>query len=57
MTPLKLLVPTLRLFRKNLNSHRSGKKPIWITELGWATSGHDWAISPFKATEAHRRST
>lgn len=50
----KLLVPTLRLFRKNLNSHRSGKKPIWITELGWATSGHDWAISPFRATEAQQ---
>ena len=50
----KLLVPTLRLFRKNLNSHRSGRKPIWITELGWATSGHDWAISPFRATEAQQ---
>ena len=45
---------TLRLFRKNLNSHRSGKKPIWITELGWTTSGHDWAIAPFKATEAQQ---
>ena len=31
-----------------------GKKPIWITELGWATSGHDWAISPFRATEAQQ---
>jgi polysaccharide biosynthesis protein PslG len=50
----KLLVPTVRLLRKNLNSHRSGKKPIWITELGWATSGHDWAISPFRATEAQQ---
>ncbi len=47
----KLLVPTLRLFRKNLDAHHAGKKPIWITELGWATSGHDWAISPFRATE------
>jgi GH35 family endo-1,4-beta-xylanase len=50
----KLLVPTLRLFRKNLNAHHAGKKPIWITELGWATSGHDWAISPFRATEAQQ---
>ena len=50
----RYLVPTLRLFRKNLNKHRAGKKPIWITELGWATSGHDWAISPFKATEAQQ---
>ena len=22
--------------------------------LGWATSGHDWAISPFRATEAQQ---
>jgi GH35 family endo-1,4-beta-xylanase len=50
----KLLLPTLRIFRKNLNSHHSAKKPIWITELGWATSGHDWAISPFRATEAQQ---
>ena len=50
----KQVVPTVRLFRKNLNAHRAGKKPIWITELGWATSGHDWAISPFKATEAQQ---
>ena len=50
----KGLVPQLRLFRKNLNKHRARKKPIWITELGWATSGHDWAISPFRATEAQQ---
>lgn len=50
----KLVVPTVRLFRKNLNAHHSAKKPIWITELGWTTGGHDWAIAPFKATEAQQ---
>jgi hypothetical protein len=47
----KQVVPTVRLFRKNLNAHHSAKKPIWITELGWATGGHNLAIAPFKATE------
>jgi hypothetical protein len=50
----KQVVPTVRLFRKNLNSHKAAKKPIWITELGWTTGGHDWAIAPFKATEAQQ---
>jgi polysaccharide biosynthesis protein PslG len=50
----KQVVPTVRLFRKSLNSHGAGKKPIWITELGWTTGGHDWAIAPFKATEAQQ---
>jgi polysaccharide biosynthesis protein PslG len=50
----KDVVPTVRLFRKNLNAHRSARKPIWITELGWTTGGHDWAIAPFKATEAQQ---
>lgn len=45
------VVPQVRLFRKVLNAHRSAKKAIWITELGWTTGGHDWAIAPFKATE------
>ena len=36
------VVPTVRLFRKLLNAHRSAKKPIWITELGWTTGGHDF---------------
>ena len=48
------ILPQVRLFRKLLNAHRSAKKPIWITELGWTTGGHDWAIAPFKATEAQQ---
>jgi len=50
----KQVVPTVMLFRKLLNAHHSAKKAIWITELGWTTGGHDWAIAPFKATEAQQ---
>ena len=40
-----------------LNAHHAAKKPIWITELGWATGGHDWATAPFKPLRLSRRST
>ena len=48
------IVPTVRLFRKLLNAHRSAKKPIWITELGWTTGGHDFGNRALKATEAQQ---
>ncbi len=45
------LFSTCRAFRKFLNRHGSRRIAIWITELGWSTSGKDWSTSPYRATE------
>jgi len=36
--------------RRIMNRHGNGKKPLWITELGWTTGGSDWATSIYRAT-------
>lgn len=45
------VVPTCRLLRKLLNHHHSPRTPLWITELGWSTSGEGWATTAFRTTE------
>jgi hypothetical protein len=45
------VVPTMRIFRRVLDRHGDRRTPLWITELGWSTSGKGWAGSPFQATE------
>ena len=36
--------------RKLLNSLGARRVPIWVTEFGWATGGHDLQSSPLRAT-------
>ena len=46
----KQLVNTCRQFRNILNKHGDRRTPLWITEMGWSTSGSD--PSPYATTEA-----
>jgi hypothetical protein len=36
--------------RRVMNAHGDGRKPIWITELGWTTGGNYWSQSLYHAT-------
>ncbi len=45
------VVPACRMFRKLLDRHRSRRTPLWITELGWSTSGNGWATTAYRTTE------
>ena len=45
------VVPTCRKFRKLLDELGSRRTPLWITELGWSTSGRGWATTIFRTTE------
>jgi hypothetical protein len=45
------LVPTALIFRKLLGKLGSPRTPLWITELGWSTSGQGWATNGLHATE------
>jgi hypothetical protein len=45
------LVPTALIFRKLLIKLGSPRTPLWITELGWSTSGQGWATNGLHATE------
>jgi hypothetical protein len=44
------VVPTCRKFRNILNG-QGRRAPLWITEMGWSTSGVGWLGSPYRATE------
>jgi hypothetical protein len=47
--PIQALRVTAKV-RRLMRAHRNARKPIWITELGWATGGSDWATSRYRAT-------
>lgn len=49
--PIEALRVTSKV-RRVMNAHGNAKKQIWITELGWATGGSDWASSQYRATPA-----
>jgi hypothetical protein len=36
--------------RRVMNAHGDRRKPLWITELGWATGGDYWSQSLYRAT-------
>jgi hypothetical protein len=48
----KEVLETCREVRKLMAKHHDRGTPLWITELGWTTSGARWASSPFRASEA-----
>jgi hypothetical protein len=47
--PRQVLAVTQSI-RRVMNANRDGRKPLWITELGWTTGGQDWAQSLYRAT-------